>query len=47
MMNLPEGDPRLTAVMPGMRGVARIRVGQRTVGQWLLRLLWQTFNFRM
>jgi putative peptide zinc metalloprotease protein len=32
---------------PGMRGTARIRVGQRTVGSWLLRLLWQTFNFRM
>jgi hypothetical protein len=32
---------------PGMRGTARIRVGSRTVGGWLLRLLWQTFNFRM
>ena len=32
---------------PGMRGTARIKVGSRTVGQWLLRLLWQTFNFRM
>ena len=32
---------------PGMRGTARIRVGQRTVGSWLARLLWQTFNFRM
>jgi putative peptide zinc metalloprotease protein len=32
---------------PGMRGTARIEVGSRTVGQWLLRLLWQTFNFRM
>jgi putative peptide zinc metalloprotease protein len=32
---------------PGMRGTARIQVGSRTVGQWLLRLLWQTFNFRM
>ena len=47
MMNLPEGDPLLAAVTPGMRGTARIQVGQRTVGQWLLRLLWQTFNFRM
>jgi putative peptide zinc metalloprotease protein len=32
---------------PGMRGSARIRVGSRTVGQWLLRLLWQTFNFKL
>ena len=32
---------------PGMRGTARIEVGSRTVGQWLLRILWQTFNFRM
>ena len=32
---------------PGMRGTARIKVGSRTVGQWLLRLLWQTFNFKM
>jgi putative peptide zinc metalloprotease protein len=32
---------------PGMRGTARIKVGSRTVGSWLLRLLWQTFNFRM
>jgi putative peptide zinc metalloprotease protein len=32
---------------PGMRGTARIQVGSRTLGQWLLRLLWQTFNFRM
>jgi putative peptide zinc metalloprotease protein len=32
---------------PGMRGRARIRVGSRTVGAWLVRLLWQTFNFRM
>jgi putative peptide zinc metalloprotease protein len=32
---------------PGMRGTARIKVGSRTVGQWLLRLLWETFNFRM
>jgi hypothetical protein len=32
---------------PGMRGTARIQVGSRTVGGWLLRLLWQTFNFRM
>jgi hypothetical protein len=30
-----------------MRGTARIKVGSRTVGQWLLRLIWQTFNFRM
>ncbi len=32
---------------PGMRGTARIQVGSRTVGQWLARLFWQTFNFRM
>ena len=32
---------------PGMRGTARIEVGNRTIGQWLLRLLWQTFNFRL
>jgi putative peptide zinc metalloprotease protein len=32
---------------PGMRGTARIKVGSRTLGQWLLRVFWQTFNFRM
>lgn len=32
---------------PGMRATARIEVGNRTIGQWLLRLLWQTFNFRL
>ncbi|MFM8577553.1 MAG: HlyD family efflux transporter periplasmic adaptor subunit [Planctomycetaceae bacterium] len=32
---------------PGMRGSAKIRVGSRTVGQWLLRLVWQTFNFKL
>ena len=31
----------------GMRGKARITVGSRTVGQWLWRIFWQTFNFRM
>jgi putative peptide zinc metalloprotease protein len=44
LMALDDPDALLT---PGMRGTARIRVGQRTVGSWLLRLLWQTFNFRM
>jgi putative peptide zinc metalloprotease protein len=44
LMHLDDPDGVLT---PGMRGSARIRVGGRTVGQWLLRLLWQTFNFRM
>jgi putative peptide zinc metalloprotease protein len=44
MMTLDDADGVLT---PGMRGTARIQVGSRTVGQWLLRLLWQTFNFRM
>jgi len=44
LMTLDDPDGVLT---PGMRGTARIRVGSRTVGQWLLRLLWQTFNFRM
>ena len=43
-MALDDTDGLLTT---GMRGTARIRVGQRTVGQWLARLLWQTFNFRM
>jgi putative peptide zinc metalloprotease protein len=47
MMALPDGDEQMAAVTTGMRGTARIRVGSRTVGQWLLRLLWQTFNFRM
>ncbi|MFM8635313.1 MAG: HlyD family efflux transporter periplasmic adaptor subunit [Planctomycetia bacterium] len=47
MMTLPGDDPRMEEVTPGMRGTARIRVGSRTVGQWLLRLVWQTFNFRM
>jgi putative peptide zinc metalloprotease protein len=44
MMALDDTEAVLT---PGMRGTARIQVGSRTVGQWLLRLLWQTFNFRM
>jgi len=44
MMALDDPGKLLT---PGMRGTARIKVGTRTVGQWLLRLLWQTFNFRM
>jgi putative peptide zinc metalloprotease protein len=44
MMTLDDTDAVLT---PGMRGTARIAVGTRTVGGWLLRLLWQTFNFRM
>ena len=44
MMALDDTEAVLT---PGMRGTARIKVGSRTVGQWLLRLLWQTFNFRM
>jgi len=44
MMSLDDSAAVLT---PGMRGTARIKVGSRTVGQWLLRLIWQTFNFRM
>ena len=40
-------DDAEAVFIPGMRGTARIQVGSRTVGQWLLRLLWQTFNFRM
>ena len=44
MTSLDDPDGLLT---PGMRGTARIKVGSRTVGQWLLRLLWQTFNFKM
>jgi putative peptide zinc metalloprotease protein len=44
LMTLDDADGVFT---PGMRGTARIQVGSRTVGQWLLRLLWQTFNFRM
>jgi len=44
MMSLDDPDGVLT---PGMRGTSRIQVGSRTVGQWLLRLLWQTFNFKM
>jgi len=44
MTALDDPDGVLT---PGMRGTARIKVGSRTVGQWLLRLLWQTFNFKM
>jgi putative peptide zinc metalloprotease protein len=44
LMTLDDPDAVFT---PGMRGTARIRVGSRTVGQWLLRLLWQTFNFKM
>jgi putative peptide zinc metalloprotease protein len=44
LMTLDDPDAVFT---PGMRGTARIQVGSRTLGQWLLRLLWQTFNFRM
>ncbi len=39
-------DPE-NLLTPGMCGNARIIVGNRTVGQWLWRLFWQTFNFRM
>ena len=44
MMTLNDAEAVLT---PGMRGTARIKVGSRTLGQWLLRLIWQTFNFKM
>ena len=44
LMQVDDADNVFT---PGMRGTARIEVGNRTVGQWLLRLFWQTFNFRM
>jgi putative peptide zinc metalloprotease protein len=44
LMTLDDPDGVFT---PGMRGTARIQVGSRTVGQWLVRLIWQTFNFRM
>ncbi len=44
LMHLDDPGNLLT---PGMRGNARIVVGSRTVGQWLWRLFWQTFNFRM
>jgi putative peptide zinc metalloprotease protein len=44
LMQVDDADNVFT---PGMRGTARIEVGSRTVGQWLLRLFWQTFNFRM
>jgi putative peptide zinc metalloprotease protein len=44
LMTLDDAEAVFT---PGMRGTARIQVGSRTVGRWLLRLLWQTFNFRM
>ncbi len=43
-MRVDDPDGLLTA---GMRGTAKVQVGRRTVGGWLLRLLWQTFNFRM
>ncbi len=44
---LMQVDDDENVLTPGMRGTARIEVGNRTVGQWLLRLFWQTFNFRM
>ena len=44
LMQVDDPDNLLT---PGMRGTSRIVVGTRTVGQWLWRLFWQTFNFRM
>jgi putative peptide zinc metalloprotease protein len=44
---LMQVDDVENVLTPGMRGTARIEVGNRTVGQWLLRLFWQTFNFRM
>ena len=44
LMRVDDPDNVLT---PGMCGNARITVGRRTVGQWLWRLFWQTFNFRM
>ena len=44
---LMQVDDTENVFTPGMRGNARVEVGNRTVGQWLLRLFWQTFNFRM
>ena len=44
---LMQVDDAENVFTPGMRGNARVEVGNRTVGQWLLRLFWQTFNFRM
>ena len=44
---LMQVDDAENVLTPGMRGMARIEVGNRTVGQWFLRLFWQTFNFRM
>ena len=44
LMTLDDPDGVFT---PGMRGTARVKVGSRTVGEWLMRLIWQTFNFRM
>jgi len=44
LMVVDDAEGLLTS---GMRGTARIEVGSRSVGRWLLRLLWQTFNFRM
>ena len=44
---LMQVDDAENVFTPGMRGNARVEVGNRTVGQWLLRSFWQTFNFRM
>ena len=44
LMTIEDADGVFT---PGMRGTARIKVGSRTVGDWLWRLLCTTFNFRM
>lgn len=44
LMHLDDQERVLTA---GMLGNARISVGSRTVGQWLWRIFWTTFNFRL
>lgn len=44
LMHIDDDEGVLTT---GMLGNARINVGSRTVGQWLWRVFWTTFNFRL
>jgi putative peptide zinc metalloprotease protein len=40
-------DDKSGAMRPGLRGTAKIRIGNRSLGQRLLRYVNQTFNFRL
>ena len=43
----PESEADAPLIRPGMRGVARFLVDDRTVWQWLMRYVYETFRFRL